>query len=35
MDRRCLFAILITYLILSFMPGLGLMALMGKGKGKA
>ena len=34
MDRRCLVVALVVYLILSFMPGLGLMALMGKGKGK-
>lgn len=35
MDRRCFWAIVITYLILSFVPQLGLMSILGKGKGKA
>lgn len=33
MDRKCLLTALAVYLILSFVPGLGLMSIMGKGKG--
>lgn len=31
--KNVLFAVLITYVVISFVPQLGLMALLGKGKG--
>lgn len=34
MDRKCLVTALVVYLIISFVPGLGLMSLLGKGKKK-
>ena len=34
MHKHVLFAVLATYLVLSFIPELGLMSLLGKAKGK-
>ena len=34
-NKHVLTAVVITYLIMSFVPSLGLMNLVGKGKGKA
>lgn len=33
-NKHVIFAVLVTYLVLSFVPSLGLMSLLGKGKGK-
>ena len=32
MDRRVFWAVLVTYLVISFVPQLSLMSLLGKGK---
>jgi hypothetical protein len=34
-NKHVIAAVVITYLIMSFMPGLSVMSLIGKGKGKA
>lgn len=34
MNKHVLFAVLVTYLVISFMPQMGLMSLLGKGKRK-
>ncbi len=33
-NKHVLMAVLLTYLVMSFVPGLGLMNLIGKGKSK-
>lgn len=35
LDKKVVVAILITYLVISFMPSLSLMSLLGKGKKKS
>jgi hypothetical protein len=34
MNRHVFWAVLLTYLVISFVPQLSLMSLLGKGKGK-